>query len=85
MDSRAGGKPASGYALHCFAAGAQSDQASGHTTCYQTGQVFLLPTQGTPQGCSGAAEWLTFGGLPLAPYTPERVFRYIAFGLARQA
>jgi hypothetical protein len=33
-----------GYALHDFAARAQSDQESGQPTCYQTGQFYLLPT-----------------------------------------
>ena len=40
----AGCKAASGYALHSFAARAQSTQESGQPTCYQTGQFYLLPT-----------------------------------------
>jgi len=39
-----GCKAASGYALHSFAALAIQSIKSGQSTCYQTGQFYLLPT-----------------------------------------
>jgi len=44
MTARDGCKAASGYALRSFAAIAIQSTESGQSTCYQTGQFYLLPT-----------------------------------------
>lgn len=53
---RVGCEAVSGSAFHCFTASVIQSMESGQSTCYQTGQFYLLPTLSHPFSCRNMCE-----------------------------